>query len=48
MNRTGVPDAGRDSPRTEKGNGWEAVMKGWDARLQRGELPSGLARSVEG
>src|SRR5437879_12332252 len=49
MNRKGVADAGRESPRTkERGNGWEAVMKGWDARLQRSELPSGLPRSVAG
>ncbi|OLD90755.1 hypothetical protein AUG86_02495 [Euryarchaeota archaeon 13_1_20CM_4_64_14] len=42
-----VADAGRESPRmTEKGNGWEPVMKGWDARLQWSELPSGLPRSV--
>src|SRR3989441_835860 len=47
MNRAGVADAGRESPRmTEKGNGWEPVMKGWDARLQWSELPSGLPRSV--
>src|SRR2546427_593418 len=46
MNRAGVADAGRESPRmTEKGNGWEPVMKGWDARLQRSGLPSGLPRS---
>jgi len=46
MNRRGVTDAGRESPRTtEKGSGWEPVMKGWDARLQWSELPSGLPRS---
>ena len=49
MNGAGVADAGRESPRTtEKGNGWEPVVKGWDARLQRSELPSGLLRSVNG
>ncbi len=31
----------------EKGKGWEPFMKGWDARLQLGKLPSGLPRSIE-
>src|SRR2546428_4537428 len=49
MSRTGVADAGREATRTTaKGNGWGPVTNGWDARLQRSELPSGLPRSVAG
>src|SRR2546421_5242993 len=35
------------NPDQEKGKGWEPFMKGWDARLQPGKLPSGLPQSVE-
>ncbi len=34
------------TPDQEKGKGWEPFMKGWDARLQPGKLPSGLPQSV--
>ncbi len=34
------------NPDQEKGKEWEPFMKGWDARLQPGKLPSGLPQSV--
>jgi hypothetical protein len=49
MMRNGVADAGREfSSDQEKRRDGKPVRKGWDALLQRNELPSGLPRTVIG